>query len=234
MNVVIFGFGTVGKHYCDILLKQKNINKIFIVDKIIQKVSSKKIFQIKFNDFLEDKIKVSHAIICTPSGDHYKYAKVCIKKNIHTLIEKPFVLKLSEAKNLILISKKRKIKCWTALQNRYNKAVIMLKKKVKQLKPQKISLVDCSLYWHRSKKYYFNNWRGKYSSDGGVLTNQAIHMLDCLIHVFGEVKKFNVIIDFNKDKLESEDQILINFRHVNKILSSFKATTRADKNYQFQ
>ena len=44
---------------------------------------------------------------CTPSGEHFNYAYACIK-NIHTLIEKPFVLKLEEAKKLIKISKERK------------------------------------------------------------------------------------------------------------------------------
>ena len=232
MNIIIFGYGTAGKYYSKILLKKKEIKKIFIVDKIKQNIISKKITQINYKEFVNNKIKFSHAMICTPSGEHFKYAYACIKKNIHTLVEKPFVLKLEEAKKLIKISKERKIKCWTALQNRYNKAIIKLKKKVNLLGPKKISLVDCSLFWNRSKKYYSNNWRGKYSSDGGVLTNQAIHLLDSLIYIFGEIESFNSIIDFNKKKLQAEDQILINLRHKSKVLTSFKATTRANQNYQ--
>ena len=34
MNIIIFGYGTAGKYYSKILLKKKEINKIFIVDKI--------------------------------------------------------------------------------------------------------------------------------------------------------------------------------------------------------
>lgn len=232
MNVIIFGHGSAGKYYSSILLKNKNIKKIFIIDKIKQKISSKKINQISYKEFINNKIQASHAMICTPSGEHFKYANACIKRNIHALIEKPFVLKLNEAKKLIKISSKKKIKCWTALQNRYNKAIIRLKKKVNNLGPKKISLIDCSLFWNRSKKYYSNNWRGKYSSDGGVLTNQAIHLLDSLIYIFGEIENFNVMVDFNEKKLQAEDQVLINFRHKNNIISSFKATTRANQNYQ--
>ena len=88
------------------------------------------------------------------------------------------------------------------------------------------------MLWHRDKKYYSNNWRGKYSSDGGVLTNQAIHLLDTLIFNFGKIKSFDAYAEFNKNKLEAEDLIIINFRHQNGILSSFKATTRANKNYR--
>ena len=148
------------------------------------------------------------------------------------LIEKPFTLQLKHAKKLIELSKKTKMKCWTILQNRYNLAAKKMLKLTKELGLKSVSFVDCSLYWHRSKKYYFNNWRGKYSSDGGVLTNQAIHLLDMLIYIFGEIKCFNVLAGYNKKKLQAEDLITINFLHKNKIISSFKATTRANRNYE--
>ena len=92
-------------------------------------------------------------------------------------------------------------------------------------------LVDCALYWHRNKKYYKTSWRGKYISDGGVLNNQAIHLLDMLIYIFGPIKYFDVYAAYNKKKLEAEDLILINFIHKNNIASSFKATTRANRDY---
>ena len=139
---------------------------------------------------------------------------------------------MDHAKKLISISKRKKLKCWTSLQNRYNLATSKLKSELNFKSIGKISLVDCTMLWHRDKKYYSNNWRGKYSSDGGVLTNQAIHLLDTLIYNFGNVLSFDVFADFNKKKLEAEDLILINFKHKNGLLSSFKATTRANNNYR--
>ena len=87
------------------------------------------------------------------------------------------------------------------------------------------------MLWHRNKKYYKDNWRGKYSMDGGVLTNQAIHLLDALVYNFGEIVNFNVIGSFDK-KIRSRGSFLINLEHKNKIYTSFKATTRADRNYR--
>ena len=149
----------------------------------------------------------------------------------NVLIEKPFVLRLDHAKKLISISSQKKLKCWTSLQID-NLATTKLKSEINSHSIGKISLVDCMMLWHRDKKYYSNNWRGKYSSDGGVLTNQAIHLLDTLIFNFGKIKSFDAYAEFNKNKLEAEDLIIINFRHQNGILSSFKATTRANKNYR--
>ena len=56
--------------------------------------------------------------------------------------------------------------------------------------------------------------------------------MDTLIFNFGKIKSFDAYAEFNKNKLEAEDLIIINFRHQNGILSSFKATTRANKNYR--
>ena len=142
------------------------------------------------------------------------------------------MLKLDHAKKLIKLSKQNKLKCWTALQNRYNLATSFLGRELKRNSIGKVSLVDCTMIWHRSKKYYQTNWRGNYKLDGGVLTNQGIHLLDTLIYNFGEIKNFDVIADFDKKKLQAEDLVVINFRHKNGTISNFKATTRANQDYR--
>jgi UDP-N-acetyl-2-amino-2-deoxyglucuronate dehydrogenase len=231
MNILIIGFGTAGKHYLNLLKKFKEVKKVFICDKASLKVS--KDYEIlKFDKKIIKEKKISHAIICTPSNQHFEFAQKLIKIPINILIEKPFVLKLSHAKKLINLSKKTNTKCWVAFQNRHNLAIDELKRIILSKKIGKIFLVDCSLFWKRDLNYYKVSWKGKYKTDGGVLSNQAIHLLDALIYIFGKVKKFNAIMQFNKKKLEAEDLIIINFLHQNNLVSSFKATTRSDSNYR--
>lgn len=230
MKIIIVGFGTAGKHYYELLKKKQN-KDLFIVDKLTLPVS-KNFRQISFNFIEKNNLVFDYAIIASPSGMHFKHALFFLNRGSNVLIEKPFVLKLSHAKKLINLSTKKNLKCWTSLQNRYNLATSKLRSEIKSKSIGKINLVDCTMLWHRDNKYYSNSWRGKYSSDGGVLTNQAIHLLDTLIYNFGEIVNFNVMADFNKKKLEAEDLILINFKHKNGTLSSFKATTRANNNYR--
>jgi UDP-N-acetyl-2-amino-2-deoxyglucuronate dehydrogenase len=230
MKIIIVGLGTAGQHYLNILKIKKNI-KLFIIDKITLPLS-KQYKQITFEEIIQKKIIFNYAIIASPSGMHFKHALFFLKRESHVLIEKPFVLNLNHARKLIDISKEKKLKCWTSLQNRYNLATSKLKSEINSKTIGKISLVDCTMLWHRNKKYYSNNWRGKYASDGGVLTNQAIHLLDTLVYNFGLISKFDVFVSFDKKKLQAEDLIIINFKHTNGILSSLKATTRANKNYR--
>ena len=231
MNIIIVGLGNIGKHYLKIIPKVNKKAKIYVIDKIKLKIS-KKYNQTSFSEIEKKKIHFEYAIICTPSGMHYFHSLFFIKRGSNVLIEKPFVLKLDHAKKLISLSKKNNLKCWTSLQNRYNLATKKLKKEISKKNIGKIGLVDCVLFWHRDRKYYSNGWRGVYSSDGGVLTNQAIHLLDMLIHLFGPIKYFDAFASFDKKKLKAEDLILINFKHLNGVLSSFKATTRANRDYR--
>ncbi len=231
MNVLIIGFGTAGKYYLNILRSFSKAKKVFIVDKVVHPRSSY-YKQISFNSKELKKNKINFAIVSTPSGSHYEYATKLLENSINLLIEKPFVLNLFEAKKLILKAKDKKIKCWVVFQNRFNLAVKKLKSVVKKKSLGKIFLIDCSLIWKRDKKYYKSSWRGKYSSDGGVLTNQAIHLLDALVYIFGNVKKFNSILGFNKKKLNAEDLAVLNMCHEKGAITSFKATTRADSNYR--
>lgn len=229
-KIIIVGFGNVGKHYFQILKKNKNINKIYIIEKKIQKKFKK--YQTTIKDILKKNIRFDYAIIATPSNTHYVYADFFLKRKSHVLIEKPFVLKIKDGKKLIKLAKKVNKKCWTSLQNRHNLAVQKLKDIIIKKKLGKISLVSCAMFWSRDKEYYKNGWRGKYSSDGGVLANQAIHLLDILIFLFGEIKYFSAVGAFNKKKLEAEDLILINIIHKSDIFSAFSATTRANIDYK--
>ncbi len=231
MNILIIGFGTAGKFYFNILKSFKKKHNIYVVDDL-KLPFSKEFKQIQFNSKELKKNSIEFAIVSTPSGSHYNYALKLIENSINVLIEKPFVLNLFEAKNLIKKSKLKKIKCWVVFQNRYNLAIKKLIQVVKKKILGKIFLIDCSLIWKRDKKYYNSPWRGKFKSDGGVLSNQAIHLIDAVVFIFGKIKKFNSILEFNKKKLEAEDLAILNFVHENKILTSLKATTRADSNYR--
>lgn len=230
MKIVVVGLGVAGNHYINILNNNKSY-EIYVLDDIKIKKSIKyKI--ISFKEIVTKKLIFDYAIICTPSGLHFKHASFFLKRGSNVLIEKPFVLKLNHATKLVEIAQKKKLKCWTVLQNRYNLATSKLFNELKRKKIGKINLVDCTMLWHRNEKYYKNGWRGKYSLDGGVLTNQAIHLLDILLYNFGKIKYFDVFAEFNQKKLEAEDLIIINFKHMSGAISSFKATTRADKNYR--
>jgi len=232
MNLVIVGCGTAGKNYINLLINKKKINKIYIIDNNQKIKLNNKCYLTNLKDIEKKNVKIDYAIICTPSYLHYKYALFFLQNKISTLIEKPFVISLKHAKQLISLKKKNKIKCWVAFQNRYNLAIKRGLKLNRNKKFGQTFFIDAALYWRRSAKYYSTSWRGKYISDGGVLFNQAIHLLDIIVYFFGPISKFNVIAGFNKKKLQAEDLLTLNLVHKNKVITNLKATTRANEDYK--
>ena len=231
MNILILGLGSAGKHYLNLVKKINPKRKIFLFDPFKKK--NNKFNLSKISKEILKKNNIKYAIIATPSYLHYKYAKLLIQNNVNLLIEKPFALNLSNAKRLIQLSRsKKRNKCWVVFQNRFNLAVQHLKNNIIGKKIKDVFFVDAKMFWHRDINYYRSGWHGKYKTDGGVLTNQAIHTLDTIVYLFGKIRKFNSFLMFNKSKLQAEDFVLLNLEHTNKILTSLKATTRADKNYE--
>lgn len=231
MNFLIIGYGSIGREYLKIL-KNIKYNLIYIVDiKFKKKLSSNKIIFLSPSDFNLLNININYVFICSPSFNHFNQAYYFLKKKIPVLIEKPFALKTSDAIKLIKISKQNKIRCWVCFQNRLNSSILFANKTLKKNVIGDIQFIHANLVWSRDKKYYDNGWRGNYKTDGGVLSNQAIHLIDMLQYLFGQIYKFKGSLFFNKKKLKAEDMASIIFITKNNIPIFFNATTRADKDY---
>ena len=232
MNFAIFGYGSIGKEYLKIIKKQ-DYKFIYVVDISFTKIKIvKNIIYLNFETFKVNSYNVSYVFICTPSSNHFELAKYFLNKKIPVLIEKPFVLKYTEAKKLITIAKKYNTKCWVCFQNRFNKSVISAKNMLLKKDIGDLKFINSSLFWNRNYDYYNNGWRGRYASDGGVLTNQSIHLIDMIEYLCGKITKFNGVLFFDKLKLEAEDLISLNMMNENNLPISFTATTRADKDYE--
>lgn len=124
--------------------------------------------------------------IITPSGFHYDNAIKCCGRVKTIIIEKPVTLKLSHAKKLASLSKKKGSNIFVVLQNRFNEPIKELKKALDQHLFGNIFLATVRLRWSRGKEYYSQSkWRGTWKLDGGVIANQASHFIDLYQWLFG-------------------------------------------------
>ena len=91
-------------------------------------------------------------------------------------------------------------------QNRYNASSVFVKK---YLEGKKVDFAQGKLAWHRGADYYLaDDWRGKRATEGGgVLINQAIHMLDLLQWTCHLPKSVIASVEnrSHKDVIEVED-----------------------------
>jgi UDP-N-acetyl-2-amino-2-deoxyglucuronate dehydrogenase len=81
--------------------------------------------------------------------------------------------------------------------------------------------------WYRPPEYYSNSqWRGTFSLDGGgALINQAVHTLDLMLWIFGEVKAVQALCKTALHAIEAEDTLIAMLEFANGALGVLQAAT---------
>ena len=236
MNAAIIGCGAISIVHADALIKQ-NI-KISALCDIRQHTAEnlKAKFSLECNIYSDYKqmlstedIDVVH--ICTPHYLHADMAVFALSKDINVLLEKPACINENEIQMLIKAQKNSKAQLGICFQNRYLEGIIAAKQ---FLANKKILGISSTVCWSRDKEYYTDSdWKGRKNTEGGgVLINQAIHVLDLMLWI-GQYPKYVVGNVFNghlQDIIDVEDtaDIYYETESGNALLY---ATTAASKNY---
>ena len=236
IKIGILGAGRVAAHYVKIfqLIPKSKYKIITVVDINIKK--AKKIannFKCKFSKNFESILnnnEIDLILVLTPSGLHYEHAKKSLLNNFNVLVEKPLSLKTSQITELVKISQKKRKILSVAFQNRLNPSIDFVKKLIEKKKFGKIVSSSVRLRWCRYQNYYEDGWHGTWSMDGGVLNQQAIHHIDAMNYLLGDIKSVSAKSTNRLNKLEAEDTIVAILNFKDGSLGTFEATTAARPN----
>ena len=203
-NVCITGFGAIGPTHAKALENIENAN-FYAVCEINPERAAKagvKIYS-DFDEMLMDE-KIDSVHICTPHYLHFEMIKKVLAAGKEVVCEKPVTMTKSEFEQLLLLENSDKV-C-VILQNRLNPCVRKLQSLSAEL--GKVTAVKGILTWKRTMDYYNQDaWRGKWATEGGgVLINQAVHTLDLMGYLAGDVKSLRAqMTNFSLDEIEVED-----------------------------
>lgn len=235
INYAILGCGRIASRNIEAISKAKNSKLIAVCD-IDVKAAQEKASEAKvpyftdYNRMLSEHPEIDVVIILTPSGKHYQNCIDILKNhNVNLLIEKPFVLTLSQGYKLKELSIKKNISIFPIYQNRFNKAVQRVKKALTiNNELGDIRIATIRVRWCRTQEYYDQHtWRGTYAMDGGAITNQGIHYLDLLRYLAGEVRYVHAKLATFGVKIEAEDTAVAILEFENGALGTIEITTAA-------
>jgi predicted dehydrogenase len=128
--------------------------------------------------------------ICTPHNQHVQVAIDSLDAGVAVLVEKPVSHTVGEAERLLAANRAHPgVQVGVCLQNRYNASVQAARALLGTGELGRVLGGSGTLLWHRDPAYYqARPWRGRVrDSGGGVLINQAIHTLDLLQWLLGDV-----------------------------------------------
>ena len=223
MNILIVGYGKVGKIRYKILKKKDFVQKIFIYDPYSKNVKKKGIVLNNLNNI--EKLNIKAAFISVPTFLAAKYTKFFLNLNIHVFCEKPPATKIEDLKNIKkIIKKKRNINLMYGFNHRHHNSIKKILEIIKKKKYGKILWIR-SRYGKPIDNNYLKGWRGnKRKSGGGILIDQGIHVLDLIILLLGKITKIKSILNNNFIKKNIEDNAFIILENKKKQTASIHST----------
>ncbi|MGQ0637496.1 MAG: Gfo/Idh/MocA family protein [Planctomycetaceae bacterium] len=168
--------------------------------------------------------------ICTPSGAHLEPAVAAAATGKHVVVEKPLEVTLDRCDRLIAACRKHGVQLCTIFPSRFSPANQALKQAIDDGRFGRLTMADAYVKWWRTQEYYDSGgWRGTWRLDGGgAYMNQAIHSVDLLQWLMGEVADvagFTATLAHQRIEVEDTGVAAVRFR--NGALGVIEATTSA-------
>lgn len=230
-QVLLYGAGRIAHKHLEA------VNKIGDVDvKVVEKCpSTRNSFAQMYDvdcystiDEIGEQYKPDIISILTESGNHFSDIIKLAQYSKVLLVEKPVCLNLNEARIIRERLSDDVKKIFVVHQNRLNLPIQFCKEVITEGRLGKITNVVVNLLWCRDSDYYDQaNWRGTKKMDGGVLSNQAIHHLDLIRFLFGEIKTVAALSTSALAQIECEDSISCALITESGALVSLHASTAA-------
>ena len=177
-----------------------------------------------------DDPSVDVVCICTPSGAHLDPAVAAARAGKHVVVEKPLEITLGRCDAIIAACDEAGVRLCTIFPSRFSAANLRLKQAIEDGRFGRLTLGDTYVKWWRTQQYYDSGgWRGTWDLDGGgALMNQAIHNVDLLLWLMGEVETVTALTaTLAHERIEVEDTAVAALRFRNGALGVIEAATSA-------
>jgi predicted dehydrogenase len=156
-----------------------------------------------------DQVKPEAVIIATPNNMHAEQGLMCCERSIHFLVEKPVTATLEEAEMLVRAVAESGVKNLVGHHRRYLASV----REARRLIGEGAfgALVAASVLWATRKPddYFQVAWRTR--AGGGPLLINAIHEIDMLRYLCGELRSVGGLSSHAMRHFEVEDSAAVLF-----------------------
>lgn len=181
LKIAVIGAGHLGKEHARIYSEIPEVNLVGVVDinKDTGEAVARRCNTKYYSSFKEILNKVNAASVVVPTRFHYEITRELLKNGIHVLVEKPMTGTVSEAEDLIKLSKETSTILQPGYIERFNPAIEAIQKLDVSLK-----FIEC----HRLSPFTFR------SADIGVVLDLMIHDIDIILYLSkSKVKKIDAV-----------------------------------------
>lgn len=175
---------------------------------------------------LLDRIRPGAAIVATPNAAHTEVGLACIERRIPLLVEKPIADTVTEARRLADAAQAAGVPVLVGHQRRHGVAVQRARRMIAEGAIGRAVAVTMLAAWLKPASYFTDGpWR-RQKGGGPVLIN-AIHDVDLLRHLVGEVVSVHAMASNEERGFEVEDTAAAVLRLAGGALATLMVTDSA-------
>ena len=153
--------------------------------------------------------RVDYVDLCTFPDFRLQPIEICAETKKHIQVQKPISTNLDTARRMIEVARAAGITLGVVSQHRFDDSSQFVKKAIAGGRMGKILQADAYVKWYRSAEYYSRPIKGSWETEGGgALINQAVHQVDVLLWLLGNVDEVFGYWQLGAlHKIESEDVV---------------------------
>jgi predicted dehydrogenase len=221
-RIAVIGAGLIGRKHLGILKDDPAFEVAGIADPAPQAETYAResgFAYFKHAEALLDKAKPDGVVIANPNALHRETALLCIARKIPAIIEKPIADTLADARAIVEAAAKANVPVLTGHHRRHNPIMQAAREFVASGALGKVVATN-STWLHRKPDDYFDvTWRRE--AGGGPILINAIHDIDCLRMVVGEIQAVQAVAARETRGWPVEDTAAAVLRFANGALGTF-------------
>lgn len=189
LRIAVLGAGLIGRRHIDTIQAHPELAELAaIVDPVGDPAQFVLGDTAWFADETEmlDRIWPEAVVIATPNNLHERQGLLCCERGIHFLVEKPVTATLDEAGRLVRAVAQSRVKTLVGHHRRYLAVVQEARRIIAG--GEMGNLVAASVIWATRKPDDYFNTRWRTQPGGGPLLINAIHEIDMMRYLCGEVR----------------------------------------------
>jgi predicted dehydrogenase len=208
----VIGVGGMGAGHCKMMGQIPEVELAAVCD-AVPEVSRAVADQYSVRGFTQpeellDSGLVDMVLIATPHYFHPPIAEAAFARGVHVLSEKPIAVSVSAADRMIRAARASGKKFGVMFQMRTAARNRAAKRLIDEGRLGEIYRVSLTMGWYRTQAYYDSGtWRATWAGEGGgVLINQAPHLLDLFSWLVGLPNRITGQVRTRLHDIEVEDE----------------------------
>lgn len=236
MNVLVVGYGSIGKRHVDNLLKLRQINQIIIYSNhhdSFQNHPEKERLKLvrsleELSPMMNNRKQFAFAIIANETYKHIETANILAESGINLFIEKPISNSVTKAISLKKIAKKSNVKIFVAYNFRFLGALQYIKSQLSSGIIGDLYFAEIEVGQYLPAWRPLSDYRESYSArkeQGGGAALDLSHEIDYMRYLFGDPVSWKIMKSKVSDlDIDSEDL----FKGIYQFSSGFLCSVHMD------